>query len=57
MSPYPSNDEFHSKTAAFMTWLLQLPGTKVSPKIRIADFRDGNAGRGIGKVLGPHREI
>ncbi len=53
MSPCPINDEFGSKTAAFMKWLLQRPGTRVSPKIQIADFRDGNAGRGIGKGLVP----
>lgn len=52
MSPRPIDDEFDSKTAAFMKWLLQRPGTRVSPKIQIADFRDGNAGRGIGKGLG-----
>ena len=42
-----SNDDFHSKTSEFLTWLRERPGTIISPKIEITDLRHHNAGRGI----------
>ena len=44
------NDDFDSKTEAFMTWLQQRPGATISPKIRIADLRHIGAGRGVGML-------
>jgi N-lysine methyltransferase SETD6 len=41
-------DDFNAKSAAFLSWL-QKPeiGASISPKIRLADLRDQDAGRGV----------
>ncbi|KAF6223485.1 hypothetical protein HO133_000328 [Letharia lupina] len=53
MATYASNDTFHPKTADFLKWLRERPGTTISRKLEIIDLRDHNAGRGIGNRLSP----
>lgn len=53
MATYASDDTFHPKTADFLKWLRERPGTTISRKLEIIDLRDHNAGRGIGNRLSP----
>lgn len=43
-----SATDFDSKTKAFLQWFKALPGSTFHEHIEIADFRQRNAGRGIG---------
>lgn len=47
MATATDDGSFSAKTARFITWLQQLPGTSVSAKIQVADLRYINSGRGI----------
>ena len=51
MSSDTVEDGFNPNTDAFMAWLQQRPNTKVSPNIKVEDFRHCNAGRGIGTAI------
>ena len=57
MSINSEYDEFNSRTTAFMRWMRQLPGTRVSSKIQLADLRDQRAGRGIGISLSFNMDV
>ncbi|PGH04772.1 hypothetical protein AJ79_06994 [Helicocarpus griseus UAMH5409] len=46
-SHFADADRFSQLSDEFMCWLRQHPGVRVSPKIRIADLRSGDAGRGV----------
>ena len=51
MAPDLEHDSFQAKSDAFWKWVQQRPGTIISPKIRIADLRDQDQGRGIGTIF------
>ncbi|WEW61954.1 Ribosomal lysine N-methyltransferase 4 [Emydomyces testavorans] len=42
-----ADDDFAQRSDAFMNWLKQHPGVRVSSKIKIADLRPNGAGRGV----------
>ena len=42
------DDDFHTRSAEFFSWLKQQDGVSVSPKIQLADLRSSGAGRGVG---------
>lgn len=48
---FPDADSFHRQSDEFMAWLVQNPGVRVNSKIRIADLRSRDAGRGVGMFL------
>lgn len=39
---------FSQKSAAFVSWFQNAPGTRLSSKIELSDLRSRNAGRGVG---------
>ena len=45
-------DEFQQNTLSFLAWF-QNQRTSISPKIRVADLRHRNAGRGVGSYVSP----
>ena len=48
MASNADDDAFDRKTEAFIDWFQRRPGATISPKIRVADLRQSNAGRGVG---------
>lgn len=57
MATSPAKDDFQASTATFLEWVQRQPGTIISPKIKIADMRELNAGRGIGKISSSNMSI
>lgn len=45
-----NGDNFEHATETFVNWFRRRPGATISPKIRLADLRQSNAGRGVGTV-------
>lgn len=41
---------FQQLSTDFLKWFESTPGTRVSPKITLADLRSRNAGRGVGML-------
>ena len=47
----PSDDNFIHEARRFVQWFTAWPGTRLSPKICLADLRDDEEGRGVGKIV------
>ncbi|KAL6713075.1 Ribosomal lysine N-methyltransferase 4 [Lecanora helva] len=47
MSSGNVSGDFYARSKAFMRWMHELPGTRISSKIQLADLRHQGAGRGI----------
>lgn len=43
---------FQKLSADFLKWFESTPGTRMSPKITLADLRSRDAGRGVGMLTG-----
>jgi len=41
------DEDFQTKSEAFLTWFKTQPGTQIHPNLKIVDLRHGNSGRGI----------
>jgi N-lysine methyltransferase SETD6 len=52
-----AGQDFHATSEAFLSWFKSLPGATFSDSIQIVDFRDRNAGRGIGTLSRVHRDL
>jgi hypothetical protein len=45
------SDRFQHNSSAFLQWFTTTNGTRLNPKLELADLRDSGAGRGVGKYL------
>ena len=48
---FPDSDNFQRQADEFISWLDGSLGVRINPKIRVADLRSQDAGRGVGMSL------
>jgi hypothetical protein len=44
------SEQFQHDSCAFLEWFTAAKGTRMSPKLELADLRASAAGRGVGKI-------